>query len=174
MLEKPAPSDSSVVCVLFSHSLFPCLSPSISPYSLSLWCVSSAVPTPPVIMFFLQVSLPSPLSLFSIIHGVWGLYGCLSWQTAFPFSQASYGSASSRHVAHKSGQNESSDRYGGVYSSLMLIVREGGPVKRTLGCDSRHWSPNSSLTRGTTWSQSPHPTTSRLVASLPSGMSLAF
>ncbi len=35
-----------------------------------------------------------------------------------------------------------SNRYGGgsggLYSSLMLIVREGGAVRRTLGCDSRH------------------------------------
>lgn len=35
-----------------------------------------------------------------------------------------------------------SNRYGGgsggLYSSLMLIVREGGVVRRTLGCDSRH------------------------------------
>lgn len=70
------------------------------------------------------------------------------------------------------------NRYGGesdrLYSSLMLIVSLGGAVRQTLGCDSHHWSPNSSLTRGRAWSQSLHPTTSRLVASLPCGMSLAF
>lgn len=185
MLEKLDPSES-LCSVCLSSSLFlsfpfcPCLYP---PHSLSLWCVSSAVPTPPVIPPFLPLSFSR--CLFLLLYPSFQLFiGCEDCMAVspdkphFPFHR--HRAAPHRVVMLRINLVRMSrcNRYGGgsdrLYSSLMLIVRVGGAVMQTLGCDSHHWSPNSSLTRGRAWSQSLHPTTSRLVASLPCGMSRFF
>lgn len=144
-------------------ALFFCLCP-------SLWYVSSAAPTPPVIPLFLSPCISSfSTILFSIIHAVRGPNDCLSWQTAFRFFPFFHSRINCSLTPRAGICWEWLDLFdvgkgSGLYCVLMLTMCERDRLQRN---EREMTGPRSALTvraLGWIWSHRLHPGSTGLSA----------